>query len=58
LTEAVKATDEHRFAVLLFFMGNFVLLIFIMAQPHGQSSGTTTLPEYAPASGRFFQYGS
>ena len=27
---------NRAFAVLLFFMGNFVFLIFIMAQPHGQ----------------------
>jgi hypothetical protein len=27
---------SHVFAVLLFFMGDFVFLIFIMAQPHGQ----------------------
>jgi hypothetical protein len=27
---------SRAFAVLLFFMGNFVFLIFIMAQAHGQ----------------------
>jgi hypothetical protein len=30
------APPIRAFAVLLFFMGNFVFLIFIMAQPHGQ----------------------
>jgi hypothetical protein len=27
---------SRALAVLLFFMGDFVFLIFIMAQPHGQ----------------------
>jgi hypothetical protein len=27
---------SRAFAVLLFFMADFVFLIFIMAQPHGQ----------------------
>jgi hypothetical protein len=27
---------SRAFAVLLFFMADFVILIFIMAQPHGQ----------------------
>jgi hypothetical protein len=30
------ASLSRAFAVLLFFMGNFVFLILIMAQPDGQ----------------------
>jgi hypothetical protein len=36
LKQTSLAPLSRAFVVLLFFMDNFVFLIFIMAQPHGQ----------------------